>query len=286
MTAAIAEHSSLFACPICQGRMELAGGKSLICKRRHCFDVSRNGYVNLLLRPVKTKYSKSMFAARRTVISSGMYDQLHAKIGGMIAEAAGVSGHGRTTILDAGCGEGSHLQAVLRTIEPKLGSIGVGVDLAKEAIDLASRQYAESLWCVADLARLPFADRQFNAILNILSPSNYAEFQRVIAPDGVVVKVIPGESYLGELREAWYGRSDGSDPQDTPDANTEVLFREHFQLLGREHLEYRFPVSAELLEPLTVMTPLSWGAMEDRRQGITQLAIREITVDLIILVGR
>jgi 23S rRNA (guanine745-N1)-methyltransferase len=284
MVASIAEHISLFACPICRGRMEFAESKSLICERRHCFDLSKHGYVNLLLRPGKTKYSKSMFAARRTVISSGMYDRLHAKIGDMIAETVGVSGNGRTTILDVGCGEGSHLKAVLRTNGAKLGMarFGVGVDLAKEAIDLASRQYPEAVWCVADLARLPFADRQFNAILNILSPSNYAEFHRVIAPEGVVVKVIPGESYLGELREAWYGQSDGGD---APEGNTEVLFREQFQLMGRERLEYRFPVSAELLEPLTVMTPLSWGATEVR-QRMPLPAIREITVDLIILLGK
>jgi hypothetical protein len=55
--------------------------------------------------------------------------------------------------------------------------------------------------------------------------------------------------------------------------------------LGRERLEYRFPVSAELLEPLTVMTPLSWGAAE-ARQRMPLPAIREITVDLIILLGK
>jgi 23S rRNA (guanine745-N1)-methyltransferase len=284
MAAAIAEHTALFACPVCQGLMELAEGKSLVCEHRHSFDLSRHGYVNLLLRPGKTKYTKSMFAARKTVIASGMYDRLHAKIGEMIAEAVDISDHGRAAILDAGCGEGSHLQTVLRTVGAKLGAtgVGIGVDLAKEAIELASRQYPEAVWCVADLARLPFADQQFDALLNLLSPSNYAEFRRVIAPDGVVVKVIPGENYLGELRAAWYGKPSESAPSDS---NTEVLFREHFQLLGRERLEYCFPVNVEMLEPLMVMTPLSWGAAE-ARQRMPQPAIREITVDLIILAGK
>ena len=42
------------------------------------------------------------------------------------------------------------------------------------------------------LSQSPFADQQFDYILNILSPSNYSEFRRLLTSDGMLVKVIPG----------------------------------------------------------------------------------------------
>ncbi|RBO11051.1 methyltransferase domain-containing protein, partial [Pantoea sp. 3_1284] len=83
-------------------------------------------------------------------------------------------------------------------------SIGIGIDLAKEGIAAASKAYPDIIWSVADLAAMPFADAQVDAILNILSPANYAEFSRLLKPGGVVMKVVPESGYLLELREAFY----------------------------------------------------------------------------------
>ncbi len=78
--------------------------------------------------------------------------------------------------------------------------LGVGLDLAKAGIVSATKQEREAIWCVADLAAAPFRNRSFDAILNILSPSNYAEFERLLSDDGIVLKVIPKSGYLKELR--------------------------------------------------------------------------------------
>nr|WP_261383929.1 hypothetical protein [Bacillus licheniformis] len=38
-----------------------------------------------------------------------------------------------------------------------------------------------------------------------MSPSNYAEFERLLSDDGIVLKVIPRSGHLKELRRFLYG---------------------------------------------------------------------------------
>ena len=44
----------MLICPLC-GEKLVQDGKSYICPNRHCFDMARQGYVNLL--PVQNKHS-------------------------------------------------------------------------------------------------------------------------------------------------------------------------------------------------------------------------------------
>ncbi|WP_377570392.1 hypothetical protein [Paenibacillus farraposensis] len=60
-----------------------------------------------------------------------------------------------------------------------------------------------SLWYVADLAHCPFASQQFDGILKILSPSNYAEFTRVLTEEGCILKVIPEQCLIHMTPLTW-----------------------------------------------------------------------------------
>ncbi len=46
----------------------------LVCLANHSFDLSKNGYVNLAPQAHVTKYDKSLFEARKTVMNSGFFD--------------------------------------------------------------------------------------------------------------------------------------------------------------------------------------------------------------------
>ncbi|MBA5735303.1 rRNA (guanine-N1)-methyltransferase, partial [Escherichia coli] len=59
-------------------------------------------------------------------------------------------------------------------------------------------------WTVADLANCPNQAETADVILNILSPSNYVEFKRLLKKDGFLLKVVPEANYLRELREFIY----------------------------------------------------------------------------------
>ncbi|WP_366919703.1 methyltransferase domain-containing protein [Brevibacillus laterosporus] len=191
----------------------------------------------------------------------------------------------RITILDAGCGEGSHLSSIQGKISKHhtCKALGVGVDISKEGISLASREYPNAVWCVTDIAHCPFASEQFDYILNILSPSNYSEFIRMMADDGMVIKVIPNRDYLKELREAFYKEPN---KQRYSNDNTLALFKSHFQLVDVKQVRYRFALDHTSIEALLQMTPLSWGATEEGIKAFLQTDVLEITIDLTILFGK
>ncbi len=283
----IAEYASMFRCPLCSGPMQAVHTNHLECDRRHCFDLSRHGYANMLTRPPKSKYGKSLFDGRRMVCKSGFFEPLNIKISEKITRFI-QPGTEPVKLLDAGCGEGSPLSDIQDKVGRSLKGdiLGVGLDIAKEGVYSAARQYPHAIWCVADLAKCPLADNQFHVILNILSPSNYSEFERMMTDDGTVMKVIPDRDYLKELRDIFYGQTDKP-----PYSNERSFerFKAHFKLLDMERIRYRAALGPTLIEPLIRMTPLSWGAAEERLQEAQQALEKHssgITVDLTLLCGK
>lgn len=160
----------------------------------------------LLRKPVKTEYDEDLFRSRNIISGSGFFDPMLEVIDNLILENIKSSNAEDIKILDAGCGEGSHLGHIINGLYSKItGNIqGVGVDISKEGILMASKAFFDIIWCVGDLANLPFRDDQFDVILNILSPSNYREFGRVLKGRGILIKVVPGRDYLVELRNIFY----------------------------------------------------------------------------------
>jgi len=276
------QHANLLRCPICLTPMKVREGRSLVCASQHCFDIARQGYVNWLSSVPKSKYNRSLFESRRIICKTGFFDPVTVKISERIA--ARWSDSRAIRILDAGCGEGSPLASIVDTVFRRTGHkpLGVGVDLSKEGIVIAARDYREAIWCVADLARCPFGDQSFSCIVNMLSPSNYGEFQRMLTDDGMLIKVIPGEEYLKELRDAF---SQPAEREAGASDRTLDRFRQQFALLDSEQVQYRVPIGSDLLPSLLQMTPLSWGATEEQMKQVIQAGIRHITVDLMIVYG-
>lgn len=257
---------SLFACPICQESMDVFEQGRLVCSSNHSFDIAKQGYVNMLTHGAISKYSKDLFESRKAVIDSGIYDVVEDRIGELIANVE--------TVLDTGCGEGSHLARIMA----KKHGIGIGIDIAKEGILAASRNYPEQIWCVGDLAKSPFARTSFDAILNILSPANYEEFKRLLIPNGCVVKVVPQSGYLQELRAQLY-----ADSTKESYSNEQIVsrFKESFADVRVERITYTVPLATELVPALLEMTPMGWHKKEE-----ANIHLEEITIDVDVLVGR
>lgn len=282
----IGRYSSLFQCPVCGLAMEMNENRTLLCRNRHGFDTAKPGYISLLTRAVKSDYGKTMFEARNLVCRSGFFHPLIERIGWTILNNIGVSRLEPVTVLDAGCGEGSQL-AQLADVwkrETPAGFLGAGLDLSKEGVAVAAREYGGFIWCVGDLARSPFRNQSFDVILNVLSASNYGEFTRLLRKDGMLIKVVPDSGHLRQLRDALY--DDRSPRQAYSNEKTRALFMQHFDILDEQQLRYDVTLQEELLEPLVRMTPLSWGARDEQIQQALRLAIREVTADFTVLVGR
>lgn len=95
-----AQQTPLFACPVCAQPMQVKAG-SLICSKGHRRDFSRKGTVNFLNQQVATEYTATMLAARRRMLTAGLFTPF------LDAMAAKLVPHQR--LLDVGCGEGLSL---------------------------------------------------------------------------------------------------------------------------------------------------------------------------------
>lgn len=267
----IQTQSDLFRCPTCHQMMH-AQEKALVCLEGHRFDVSKKGTLYFLNHQIKTDYDREMFEHRRKLIVHGMYQPLLDLLQPFCQNQR---------ILDVGCGEGSFLQQLNEqaTLLPS-----VGFDISKEGIYLASDYGENVFWCVADLTNLPFQENRFTTILNIFSPSNYQEFQRVLVDGGQLIKVVPRSGYLKELRAAFYPEDDKKQHY----SNQAVVekFQETFRESERQTLTYVFDIPESCQLSLLEMSPLEWGVSMEIKEKLQKNPLKRITIDLDILIGR
>lgn len=278
----ISKHESLLKCPICDSSMKVQGLKSIVCPNRHSFDIAKQGYLNLITHPIKTNYDKDLFEARRKVIiDSDFFRPFHTEITKMI--------HKHTTeanlsVVDMGSGEGSHLYTISRAIQEsdQKSIAAVGIDISKEGILEAAKNYENHMWIVADLANTPFHSHTFDVLLNILSPSNYEEFNRLLTDDGIIIKVVPRSKYLQELREFFHG---DSEKKNYSNEKVVELFKDKFDLIEQSTIHYQSVLKESELNNLIKMTPLSWEASSEEINSFFETKIPKITIDLDILIG-
>ncbi|MEC0520665.1 methyltransferase domain-containing protein [Bacillus inaquosorum] len=281
-TADVSQFAPMFRCPLCGSSMDAASGKSLICTERgHTFDRSRHGYVNFLTKPVKTGYDAGLFEARSRLIGEcRFFEPLHHAMADLISHLK--SGEEAFTILDSGCGEGSHLNSLCGFDYAGKTAMGAGIDLSKDGIVKASKTFKDQMWAVADVACAPFHDRQFDVVLSIFSPSNYAEFHRLLKDDGMLIKVVPRKDYLIELRQFLYTDS----PRRTY-SNTAAVerFTANVERSQQARLRYVKTLNRQAIHWLLQMTPLAWSAPKDRVSLLKEMKSANITVDVDILIG-
>jgi len=275
----IMKNQRLFQCPVCNGPMEIRS-YSLFCENNHCFDLSRHGYINLLTRNSNEKYSKDLFQARHKISEKGFFDPLIDEFIQVLKEYQGSSDTKELAVLDAGCGEGSHISRISRLMNGESELRLIGTDIAKEGIKIAAKANNDIIWIVSDLSRLPFQNNSFHTVLNILSPANYSEFERILKKDGMIIKIVPAQFYLKEIRE----RIDKG--RDYSNDRIVDYFSNKLKVLSRKNIHFQYPVDEDTLPFLFKMTPLTWGISFEEWKDHTKTDLPFVTVDLTMLVGK
>lgn len=285
---------NLLQCPICGRKIRFHAG-GLVCKKEHRFDISSKGYVNFLQasKPMKG-YDRQFFECRRRVFEAGCYDHIvdgvtEAVVRSIKDRRAGTCCESRgghpliqpLTVVDAGCGEGFYGLAVERRLR-EIGADGqvLAFDIASDAVKVAARSDAPVKWMVADITNIPVKDGAADVVLDVFTPANYGEFARILAEDGVVIKVVPGANHMAQLRAAAAKqlRSEAYSNEDVLD-----YFLDRFDLLERFTVSRTVPVDQERLADLVNMTPVLF----DVDKGLLDLsAVTEITVEGEIVAGR
>lgn len=255
---------------------------SFVCANNHRFDGAKQGYYYLSKTKLSpTKYDADLFNARRQVIQeTDLYDALHRQFEAILSH---YFHEAPNLIVDAGSGEGSHLMR-MRQYLPQTTAL-IGADLAKDGIQLATDYNGEIFSMIADLANLPIQDEKVAVIFSILSPANYQEFNRILSPEGIIIKVVPNADYLVEVRESL---SQYQLAETNIYDNSKVLdvFTEHYP----EHVTYivkdKVHFSHQDKQALLKMTPLAWRLSEAERGQLVNTLPDQITLDCTVLVSR
>lgn len=263
-----AEGLAALRCPSCGGALTRRGD-GFACGRGHSVNMNRKGCLNFLSAPVDSCYDADLFQARRRVFEAGCYQPVADAIEQLLPP-------GEHRLLDAGCGDGWYLNALLQR-HP--GWQGAGVDISKDAILQATDQPCTALWCVGDLRALPFLDGSFTAVLDVLTPANYDEFRRVLMPEGVLIKVYPGSGYLREIRAA-------RGMQSYEEGQVEAYLKEKATLLGQERVTVSYRVTPELWRDFVWMTPLNQDLSAEEKEKLAGCPADGVTVDLHIAAVR
>lgn len=242
---------SLMICPFCNNDLVL-NNNSLVCSNNHNFDISRKG-TTVLYKTSKLKnnkiYTKDLFSNRRNFINLGFYDELHNEITRIINK------YNPQIILDMGSGDGTHDFIISKKL--KNDPLFIGVDLAKDGVDLANDYINHNfLNIVGDLNNVPLKSKSVDMILNILSPSNETEMNRVLKNDGIIIKVTPKQEYLKELRESLNLKEY---------ENENVIAQnidDKYTIIEKKAISKTFMLNEQALNYLVKMTPMMNNILE------------------------
>ncbi len=233
----------ILCCPVCGAKTNKEGNSLFCCGvKRHCFDFSADGYLNLAAaRAAGGGDDATLIAARTAFLSRGYYAPLAARIGDLLHAHAGGK-----RVVDAGCGEGYYTCRLAAD-----GFYTLGFDLSKRGVRVAARAARraglDALFAVASVYTLPVADGTVDAVISLFAPIAEEEVLRVLKPGGILIAVGAGRDHLLSLKRVLY---------DTPRENeARADLPVKMRALHREVLDFIMELDAPAIESLFAMTP-------------------------------
>ena len=254
--------TDILQCPVCAQPL-FAEGNTLRCSSRHSFDISKEGYCNLLRsgRAGDSKGdNKEMALSRRDFLNKGFYAPLAQAVGDCVSRCTADG----DTVLDICCGEGYYTEALTK----RLSRSFYGFDISKNMVRLAGKRRCGATFFVANIAAIPVRDSSVQLAFHLFAPFHASEFARILSKDGVLVTAIPGERHLFGLKQALYDTpylndekappTGGLSVADTVRVKSEITLRsrEDMDALFRMTPYYYHTPSAGMrrLEALTTLT--------------------------------
>ena len=266
----------ILICPVCKSAL-YKDEKSYFCRgeKRHCFDISSSGHVNLCPGRATGGDDKKAVRSRTEFLSLRYYQPIADKICEILKDL-----NEESVIVDAGCGEGYYTNRIAQ----KTGAETYGFDLSKEAIISASKSakrqgISNTVFGVGGIYELPIANGSADAITNIFAPCAEVEFTRALKDNGLLVVVIAGKNHLYGLKNAIY------DTVHTNEARADMP--QNMALVEKHNVAYKIQLdSVEAIRNLFSMTPYSYRTSEKDMQKLLALTSLETEVEVDIFVYR
>lgn len=263
-----------FLCPVC-GQLLIENDNSFKCRNKHCFDKSRNGYVNLLINGGRKGHgdNKLMLKARRDFLKKGYYEHLKSSL---CSEIQIYSKKG-TSLLDSGCGDGYYTKGICDVICEKGDGEVYAIDVSKEALIFASKICKKAKFAVASAYKLPFANNSFDIVSSLFAPLACDEFYRVLKKGGIFITAIPMENHLYKLKQAVYDTPYRNEPE-----STEL---NGFTLLNALEIKKEIQLdSNEDIKNLFIMTPYYYKTSASDQKKLDTLDTLTTETEFLMLI--
>lgn len=262
------------ACPKCHQPLTLHDN-SYLCENKHCYDISKSKYLNLLLNPDKATNnpgdSKDSLLARKSFLNQGYYDGIANTVIEVIKK---YQTNNNMHILDVGCGEGYYTYKVKQSIGDD--SHYYGLDISKEAMHMATRYTKSIHWLVGNSKNLPVLDHSMHFILALFTVVNQEELKRVLHANGFIIHVTANPKHLIEIKELIY---------------------DEIKVKSDKYIRLDFPVvdSYDFIQQVTIdnhedalnllkMTPHFYHIKKEKRDVLETIKNINITIDIKITV--
>ena len=240
--------------------------------KKHCYDFSSSGYVNLAL-PGQSGGgdSKQAVRARSDFLNLDHYKPISDKLCDTLSS---LIDNDDATVIDAGCGEGYYTNAIADR-----GFFTAGFDLSKFAAEAAAKRAKKSsltnaFFGVASVYDLPVKNDSADAVVNVFAPCVEDEYCRVLKSGGFLIVVCAGPEHLVGLKSVIY--------DDIHKNEHRADMPKQMKLLGTERLKYDIHVEGtENIINLFAMTPYYWKTSQDDAKKLDQLTSLNTEIDII-----
>lgn len=261
----------MLICPKCKEKLFI-DNNSYKCLNNHTYDISKEGYVNLLLANQKKMNSGDnavQVRARDNFLKKDYYKILAEEL---IKTVASLNLEEESFILDSGCGTAYYLNA----LKEKLKFNYLGFDISKNAIKKGAKSTTDLKLIIASIINIPIKDNSIQLIYNVFSPYNLEEYNRLLLQQGYFINITPGEKHLYEIKEILYQK---------PYLNsTKFINSNLFELIDNKVLKYQITLQNADLINLFTMTPYFYKTKETSKERLFEIDSLKLTFDFNITI--
>ena len=256
-------------CPKCKESLNKINN-SYKCINNHTYDISKYGYVNLLLSKTNCGDPLESIKARNSFLNKDFYKNLAIKIQEIINEYN--NDNNIKTILDCGCGTGYYSSSLEKAFPDKFKI--TGIDISKDGIMYASKKDKKSTYIVASSSSLPLESNFFECAYIVFAPLFEDELSRVLKDNGLFILVSPNVKHLYELKEKIYDKPYLNKPEE--------LNLTHFTKINTTSLTYTITLNNTDIKELVGMTPYFYKTSKSNLDRLKDIDSLDLTIDFLI----
>ncbi len=271
-------------CPLCKKPL-IRFDSTYKCINRHSYDISRKGFINLLLpNQHHSKHSgdeKEMVLARVRFLNLGKYDILRNLIKNTLEKFLAISNNLETVILDAGCGDGYYTVYYHKELSSIYKIYTYGVDLSKQAINESSIRCRNEhldhlLFIIGNMNYLPIEDESVDFIINSFAKIDENEFLRVLKKGKYFFRILPGKNHLLGLKQVLYENVRLNEEKEK--------YLKGFNLIDEMSISDYISLNQQEIKDLFMMTPYYYKSSNVAKERLMKLDYLETKIEFKILV--